>query len=128
MCLHSILRELEVANQLDAVHVTSAWQFFFNAFIQAGFQRKIVHMDLLTEAIRSEKDTLGLWQELASREAPESLKGIRVRNDAQRWTSIACLKDMLAATAHVQQLTLTCSETHQDAEACKRCNDLLELI
>jgi hypothetical protein len=126
--LHSILRALEVANQFGTIHVTSAWQSFFNACIQTNFQRRIVHMDLSTEAIRTEANTAEFWLELAARAAPAFLKGIRVRNDAQRWTSVAYLKDMLAATKHLPRLTLTCSETHDEAEACECCNDLLELM
>jgi hypothetical protein len=123
-----ILKELAVATQFETIHIAGEWQFFFNALIQAGFQQKVVHIDLSTEAIQGETEKAGFWQELASREAPVFLKGIRVRNDAQRWTSVACLKDMLYATVHVQHLTLTCSETHVQACVCERCNDLLELM
>jgi hypothetical protein len=126
--LSPILNALEVAVQLETIHVTGAWQFFFNVLIQANFQRNIVHMDLSTEAIRSGENDSGFWQELSSRAAPAFLKGIRVRNDAQRWASVTCLRDMIAATKHLPQLTLTCSETHARTCVCERCDDLLELM
>jgi hypothetical protein len=126
--LSPILNALEVAVQLETIHVTGAWQFFFNALLTVNFQRTIVHLDLSTEAIHSSENDSGFWQELSSRAAPAFLKGIRVRNDAQRWTSVTCLRDMIAATKHLPQLTLTCSETHAQTCVCERCDDLLELM
>jgi hypothetical protein len=48
-----ILKALEVSNQLETIHITGVWQFFFNALLTVDFQRKVVHVDLSTEAIRS---------------------------------------------------------------------------